>query len=75
MGDIAISGATSLSAPGQVTDLTLTADPNGAEKVTVKFRAPSVTLGGATLTALDKVEGAAQWCSGQDSDPRRGCYD
>ncbi len=56
VGDIAISGATSLAAPGQVTDLTLTADPTGAEKVTVKFRAPSLNIGGTTLSSLDKVE-------------------
>ena len=43
-------------APAAVEQLTATADPTGALKATVAFKAPSKTKSGAALTALTKVD-------------------
>ena len=54
--NIALSAGVAAESPAAVTDLTLTPEPTGLNKVTVAFTAPARTSTGVSLTALDKVE-------------------
>ena len=54
--DIHLSAATGYDAPAAPTDLSLTPDADGGESVTMKFRAPALTIGGNPLAALSRVE-------------------
>lgn len=54
--NIALSAGVAAESPAAVTDLTLTPEPTGLNKVTVAFTAPALTSTGVSLTALDKVE-------------------
>lgn len=54
--DVTIDEVPETSAPAAVSDLTVTADPNGALKATLSFRAPSTTAGGAALTSLSRID-------------------
>lgn len=54
--DISIKEAAIETAPGEVTDLKITPDPEGALKATITFTTPTVTTDGTALTALTKVE-------------------
>lgn len=44
-----------LTAPAQVDNFTVIADPNGEPKMTFKFNAPTKNLDGTTLSAIDSI--------------------
>ncbi len=54
--NIAVGEGVSASAPGMVENLTATPDPTGAYSATIAMKAPSKTLAGNALSAIDKVE-------------------
>ncbi len=54
--DISIKEAAVETAPGEVTDLTIIPDPEGALKATITFTTPTITTDGTPLMALTKVE-------------------
>lgn len=53
--DILIQEAAVASAPGQVENATIAPDPLGALKAQITFNAPSTTVDGSQLSALDSV--------------------
>lgn len=58
--DVSIEEGVPSEAPGEVENLTLTPDPNGALKATITFNAPTKTMNGAALnsiTSLDVLRG------------------
>lgn len=56
VSNIVVDIVPDVDAPAAVSDLSVTPDPNGAEKAVVSFTAPAQTIGGRTLTSLDKVD-------------------
>lgn len=54
--NISISAPFSAGTPVEVTGLTATADPNGANKATISFTTPTEDRAGNALTELTKVE-------------------
>lgn len=55
LDDIAVDAPVVKDAPGTVTDFTVVADPTGLNKATVSLTAPSVTVSGESLTAIDGI--------------------
>ena len=53
---ISISKGKSENAPSGVTDLTATADENGARSVALSFKLPTLTLGNDELTEITRVD-------------------
>lgn len=53
--DITVDNGRDLNAPDKVTDFTVIPDMAGAAKATVKFKTPTKTIGGGSLTQIDKV--------------------
>lgn len=56
VADIEVSSASAVTAPGPVTDLTLTPDMDGEPIVMVNFTAPKVDLQGKPLASLTKID-------------------
>lgn len=54
--NITLSGAKDMGMPKQVTYMTVTPDPTGAHKASLRFRTPNKDLKDAALTSLDKAE-------------------
>lgn len=54
--DLSISEGVADAAPDVVTGLSANGDPNGALTVTLNFNAPSKSIDGNALTALEKIE-------------------
>ncbi|MGN0237646.1 MAG: choice-of-anchor J domain-containing protein [Lepagella sp.] len=56
VNNISVEEGISTAAPGLATDVVLTPDPTGENKVNVAFKAPAKTMSGADLSSLEKVE-------------------
>lgn len=54
--DIAVSAPLSEDAPEGVADFTIVPDATGALAATISFTAPDKTIGGGTLSAIDRIE-------------------
>ncbi len=54
--NLKISAPLSGNVPAAVSDLTVTADPQGVKSVTISFKAPETDLNGVPLTEITKVE-------------------
>lgn len=56
VANLKVAAGVSSAAPGEATNLKVSADPNGALKATVSFNAPDKTMAGNELSSLTKVE-------------------
>ncbi len=56
LSQICVERISSVDAPASVSDLKLVAGEKGAQKVSISFKAPTKTIGGSQLTAIDRVE-------------------
>lgn len=54
--NVGIDKVGNVGAPAQVTEMTVTPDPNDALKATVSFKAPQVNLGGEPISAISAVK-------------------
>lgn len=54
--NISVSTGITKDAPGEVTDFTITPDPNGSKIAVISFKAPTISYAGDTIKTLDKVE-------------------
>lgn len=54
--NISVSTGITKDAPSNVTDLTVTPDPNGSKIAVLSFKAPTTSYAGETITSLDKIE-------------------